>query len=88
MTSPARNIRLKCRWNETEIRTVAVSSDTCDFSAVKRRLTNDYGFPVSLKCKWKSFSFIRRFFLFTILSLTVYIHKTLTYPSSIIKIMF
>lgn len=47
----SRIIRLKCRWKETEIRTVAVSSDNCDFLAVKRRLNNDYGFPVSLKCK-------------------------------------
>ena len=44
-----RQIRLKCKWRESEIRTVVINPENCDFSAVKQRLSNDFGFPVSLK---------------------------------------
>jgi len=47
--SQARSIRLKCRWKENEIRTVVLNPEHCDFLAIISRLSNDFGFPVSLK---------------------------------------
>ena len=45
----AKHIRLKCRWKDNEIRTVVLNPENCDFLAIINRLSNDYGFRVSLK---------------------------------------
>lgn len=44
----ATHLRLKCRY-DGEIRTVIVNVDKVDFSELRRRLSSDFGFEVSLK---------------------------------------